>query len=51
MTDRHSEPDDDAEELDENGEQLSRLTPLARHHLAAAREALKRGTDTTRRPA
>lgn len=46
MNDRYSEPelahDPDAEELDEDGEQLSRLTPLARQHLDEAREALKR---------
>lgn len=50
MTDRFSEPDDDLEmeELDEDGNQLSRLTPQAREWLAHARAQLVRPTDGRR---
>lgn len=49
MTDRYGDPSydgdsdpyaDEPEELDENGEPLSRLTPTAREHLASARAKL-----------
>lgn len=43
MTEPQPEPytAEDDEELDEHGQPLSRLTPTAREHLAAARAALQ----------
>lgn len=51
MTDRYGEPDDDLEpeETDEQGNQLSRLTPIAREWLAHARASLVRPGDGKRR--